>query len=182
MYMPSYHSPASPLFSCLCVCTRMCAFTLSPVQCRIWCESSRGALEWKPGSGAEWSYYDTRHKHLNSSSFFCFSVLPCCSTLNQPGFASCCFFSPLSVSFLCLTMFLYTAFHLVELFRASMDQCNNTFFLFFLSLTLCFFFSLLLCRLFLIRTDNRRAVLERSRSRHNANHQPRWSAAPTTRR
>ena len=37
-------------------------------------------------------------------------------------------------------MFLYTAFHLVELFRASMDQCNNTFFLFFLSLTLCFFF------------------------------------------
>lgn len=40
--------------------------------------------------------------------------------------------SPLySVSFLRL----YTVFHLVELLRASMDQCNNTF-LFFLSLTL----------------------------------------------
>ena len=48
------------------------------------------------------------------------------------------------LSFLCLPQFLYTVFHYVELPRASMDQCNNTF-LFFLSLTLflilcCFFF------------------------------------------
>ena len=80
----------SSYYSFLLFCCLMCI-------CCIWCENSWGALKWKPGSGAKWSYYDTRHKHLHSSSFLCSSILPCCSALNQPGFASCCFSSPLCV-------------------------------------------------------------------------------------
>lgn len=75
--------------------------------------------------------------HLLSSSFFSVSVLPCCSALSQPvllhvGSAL------LSISFLRLPQSLNAGFHLEELLRASMDQCDNTF-LFFLSLTVCFF-------------------------------------------
>lgn len=103
--------------------------------CCIWWESSRGALEWKSGSGAEWSYYDTRDKHLHSSSFFCVSLLPCCSALNQPGcssrFSSCLFFF--------FALFSFSIQSLIRLSScASMNQCTSAF-MFLLILTFCIF-------------------------------------------
>lgn len=75
--------------------------------CCIWYKSGWGPFQRNPEWGSEWSYYDTRHKYLNSSSFCCFSILPCRSPLNQPGFASCCFFSPRR---LCFAQFLFVSF------------------------------------------------------------------------